>query len=657
MVELARTRGAVLRLALAPILLLAFGASAARAQAPVYSPEQPPQQALYRDGWTNRYLLDGAWLFRADYANQGVTQGWWRNIAAPDGWSPIQVPNTYNAGDFSQQSMAGYVGWYRKDFLLPPGPRKRVWIVRFESVNFRARVWLNGHQIGSHTGDSLPFELSLSPLHAGVNRLIVRVDNRRSPTDIPSGLARGSWTYGGIVREVYLRPVQRADLAQVIVRPVLPCPTCAATIEETAVVHNVTGVPQAVHLRGSFGRVPVDFGKAKIAPFSSWTAQATVRIARPRLWSIYQPNLYRATVDLYGAADGKHLNSYVTYSGIRSIKLTSTGLLVLNGRVLHLRGAFVQESDLVLGSALDPGHLQRLVSWLRTLGAHLIRSHDPLNPQVLEMADQYGMLVWSEIPVTHELSRYLVQPAVSARALQVLRQNILTHENHPSVMLWSIGNELATPTPGQVTGYIASASALAHSLDPTRPVGMAISDWPGLACQAAYAPLDALGFNEYFGWFDAGAGGTDDRDQLSPFLDSFRACYPKKALFVTEFGFDANRNGPIEERGTYQFQADSAAFHLGVFATKPWLAGAVYFVLQDFASSPQYAGGNPLPAPPFNQKGLVDPTGNFKPAFAIVSAIYNGTAQLGASVRTQVRHGGRGRATRTSRLRPPGAAG
>ncbi len=284
MVELARHPGAVLRLCIALVALLAVGASTARAQTPVYTPEQPPQQALYRDGWTNRYLLDGTWLFRADYADQGLSQGWWRNIAAPDGWTPVQVPNTYNAGDFSPQSMAGYVGWYRKDFLLPPGPGKRVWIVRFESVNFRAQVWLNGRQIGSHTGDSLPFELNLSHLHAGVNRLIVRVDNRRTPTDIPSGLARGSWTYGGIVREVYLRPVQRADLAQVIVRPILPCPTCAASIEETVVVHNVTGVPQTVRLRGSFGRVRVNFGRTKIPPHSSWTAQAAIRIAHPRLW-------------------------------------------------------------------------------------------------------------------------------------------------------------------------------------------------------------------------------------------------------------------------------------------------------------------------------------------------------------------------------------
>ncbi|HEY6395957.1 MAG TPA: glycoside hydrolase family 2 TIM barrel-domain containing protein, partial [Solirubrobacteraceae bacterium] len=211
---------------------------------------------------------------------------------------------------------------------------------------------------------------------------------------------------------------------------------------------------------------------------------------------------------------------------------------------------------------------------------------------------------------------------------QVLRTNILTYENHPSVLVWSIGNELATPTTGPVASYIAAGAALAHSLDPTRPVAMAISDWPGLACQSAYTPLDALGFNDYFGWFDAGAGATSDRDGLSPFLDSFRGCYLHKALFVTEFGFDANRNGPVEERGSYQFQANAAAYHLAVFATKPWLAGAVCFVLQDYVSSPQYAGGNPFPDPPYNRKGLVDLMGSFKPAFAVVAALYHAIAQL-----------------------------
>ncbi len=97
---------------------------------------------------------------------------------------------------------------------------------------------------------------------------------------------------------------------------------------------------------------------------------------------------------------------------------------------------------------------------------------------------------------------------------------------------------------------------------------------------------------------------------------------------ITEFGFDGDREGPIEERGTYEFQADSVAFHLNVFATKPWLSGAMYFALQDYVAFPQYSGGDPRPDPPYNQKGLVDFYGNEKPAFPVVSQIYHATEQI-----------------------------
>src|SRR5258708_22424540 len=97
---------------------------------------------------------------------------------------------------------------------------------------------------------------------------------------------------------------------------------------------------------------------------------------------------------------------------------------------------------------------------------------------------------------------------------------------------------------------------------------------------------------------------------------------------VSELGLEANRHGPLEERGTYEFQADSTAYHLGVFATKHWLSGAIYFALQDFAARPGWGGGDPWPQPPWVQKGLVDLNGNLKPAFSLVSSIYHATAQI-----------------------------
>jgi Glycosyl hydrolases family 2, TIM barrel domain/Glycosyl hydrolases family 2, sugar binding domain/Glycosyl hydrolases family 2 len=618
---------------LASLLVLAASSAVARAQGPAYAATPPTPGALYRDGQSGRFLLGGTWLYRADPNDAGLGAGWWQDVAATDGWAPVSVPNAYNAGDFSTSSMLGSVGWYRRDFTLPSGAFARYvpvadrhWILRFESINYRATVWLNGRQIGGHVGPDLPFEFDLSP-PPGINRLIVRVDDRRGLGDLPPGPSGGWWNYGGILREVYLRTAQRADIQLAQVRPLLPCPTCAATIQEQASIRNVTGSPQKVSLSGTFGNLRLDFGSALIAPHATWTARATALVVHPQLWAPGHPSLYRATLTL-SDDKGRTIGGYTTYSGIRSIQVTPDGRLRLNGRLLNLRGAFIHEQNYVTGAALSPAQLSALMGWERELGSDVIRSHYPLNPEILELADRYGILVWDEIPAWQVSDQYLGLAGWQSHAYSVLRQNILDNQNHPSVMLWSIGNELPTPATSNEASYIAGAARLAHQLDPTRSVGMAISDWPGVPCQTAYAPLDVLGFNDYFGWYDAGGGATDDRDELGPFLDSLRACYPTKAVFVTEFGFEGNRHGPVEERGTYEFQTNSAAYHLGVFATKHWLSGAIYFPLQDFAAQPGWGGGNPLPDPPWVQKGLVGADGQLKPVFSVVSAIYHSTVQI-----------------------------
>jgi beta-glucuronidase len=611
---------------------------------PVYTATPPTNKPLYQDGQTGRYLLAGEWLYRADPTDIGDTQGWWRDVADTTGWSPVTVPNSFNAGVFTNDSNAGSVGWYRRDFTVPSGAfgrwvpkRFQHWIVRFESVNYNATVWLNGRELGTHSTAYLPFEFDLSNLHPGVNRLIVRVDSVRDGGDLPPGPADQWWDFGGLQREVYLRAAARADLQQVIVRPTLPCATCKATIEEQALVRNVTSVSQTVQLSGIYGHQRLDFGEHTIPPGKTWTATANTVVAHPRLWAPGSPTLYKATLTL-ADANGKRLGGYFTDSGIRSIKVTANGLLQLNGRQLHLRGVNLHEQNILTGAALSPAQIDQLVGWARQLGATVIRAHYPLNPEIEELADRYGILLWSEVPVYQTANTYLSRPAWLGHARAVLRSNIVTNENHPSVLVWSIGNELPPTVTNAERSYIAGAAALAHQLDPTRPVGMAIDSWPGLKCQAdAYAPLDVVGVNDYIGWFDAGGGTTDDRDILGPHLDELRACMPHQALMITEFGYDANRDGPVEERGTYAFQTNSIEYQLGVFAQKPWLAAAIYFVLQDYVAYPGYNGGNPEPDPPFNQKGLVDFQGNLKPAFAVVQSLLHATVQISAAKRKPAR--------------------
>jgi beta-glucuronidase len=616
----------------------------AGAQAAGPSVATPPTQgALYADGQDDRYLLGGAWLYQADPNGIGIPNGWWRDTDTTAGWSPVSVPNSYNAGDLSAASMAGSVGWYRRDFTLPAGAfgkyvpaRFRSWIVRFESVNYDATVWLNGRQIGHHDGAYLPFEFALKGVRSGVNRLVIRVDDRRNAASLPPGPGGGWWNFGGLQREVYLRAVARADISMAQVRPVLPCPTCAATVNEQATVTNPTSSPQTVMLQGVYGGHKLNFGGHTIPAGGTWVAHASTRLAAPHLWAPDSPYLYQATLSLSDAR-GRHLEGYFTYSGVRSIKVGPNGQMLLNGRPLNLRGVNIHEQNVATGAALSPAQLQALVGWTRELGATIIRSHYPLNPQIQEMADRDGILIWSEIPVYQVSSAYLRNAAWLAQAHAELRENILVNQNHPSVLLWSIGNELPNPPNDVEADYIAGATALADQLDPTRPVTMAIVTWPGVGCQAAYAPLDVIGFNDYIGWFDEGGGTTADRQAVGPYLDFLHSCFPNKGLMISEFGVEGNRDGPAEERGTYEFQAAWAQYQLSVMASKPYLSGAIWFALQNFAAWPGWTGGNPQGDPPFVEKGEIDQSGNQTPLFGLIQSIYKSTAQIGAPVTASTR--------------------
>ena len=272
----------------------------------------------------------------------------------------------------------------------------------------------------------------------------MRVDSVRTPADLPPGPAGGWWNFGGILREVYLRAVREADISRMQVRTA--CPARAARPRSPSRRSCATSATsrQAVTLTGRYGTLDLMFGSATLAAGATWTANATATLTHPRLWSIGRPYLYRAALTLTNAA-GARLGGYVTYSGVRTITVNRSGHLMLNGRALHLRGVNLHEQDLRAGAALDPAHLRTLMGWVKALGAHMIRAHYPLNPELEEMADRNGILLWSEVPVYGTNTAYLGRAPWLAQARRVLTENILTNQNHPSLALWSIGNELDTP--------------------------------------------------------------------------------------------------------------------------------------------------------------------------------------------------------------------
>ena len=320
--------------------------------------------------------------------------------------------------------------------------------------------------------------------------------------------------------------------------------------------------------------------------------------------------------------NGRTVQQYTLHTGIRTVEVTTDGRLLLNGEQIPLRGASLHEDDSQRGAALGAPELRSNIDMLRDLGANITRAHYPLHPLTLELADRYGILVWAEVPVYQMRDALFRHPQVRREATAMVRAMVDRDRSHASVLVWSLGNENTTrPGPGY-SRYVTAAARIVRQLDPTRLVGLSFQGAPPVGRQSLYTKVDALGVNDYFGWYPGAQGSLADRSRLGPYLDRLHGDYPSQALFVTEFGAEANRVGPATEKGTYAFQQDFLTYHLNVFATKPFVNGALVSALRDFHVKPGYDGGNPKPDPPLNEKGLVDSSGSRKPAFDTVRALF-----------------------------------
>lgn len=587
----------------------------------------PSEGSLYEDGPSGRYLVAGTWYGRADEHDRGQRLGWQRR-ESPVGWEATTVPNAANAGDYSTRSYLGGVWWYRKDFELPRSGAQTSWMLRFESVNYRATVWLNGHRIGSHAGGYVPFEVVARHTRPNdTNILVVRVDSRRTQLDVPNVAARkgggyvgGWWNYAGILREVYLRKVDRLDFTTVFARPELPCVTCAATVKIQATVANFGERPAKAVVEGRIGSQAVSFTPGSIEGHDHRVFRASVRIDKPLLWSPAAPNLYRIALDVRLA--GRVVQHYALSTGIRSITMDGGGRVILNGSPVSLRGASMHEDDPQRGAALGPAELRANIGALGQLGATITRAPYPLHPLTLELADRLGILIWSEVPVYQMPGVRFDSARLRRKAVGILRALVTRDRSHPSVLVWSLGNGNTTRPVSGFTRYVTSASRLVRQLDPTRLVGLSAQGYPAAGKQTLYTKLDALGVNDYFGWYPGPRGSVANRASLGPYLDRLHSDYPRQALFVTEFGAEANREGPVTEKGTYAFQQDFLAYHLGIFAARPFINGAMLSILKDFHVRPGYDGGNPRPDPPVSHMGLVDLAGAPKPAFTTVKRLF-----------------------------------
>jgi beta-glucuronidase len=571
--------------------------------------------------------LTTGWQYRADPADAGLAANWSSGAPIP-GSTSVTVPHTFDSNPVVSQ-FGGTLGWYRLTFTPPAAPAGFGWAVRFAEVRRRSQVWLNGKSIGTTDDPYTPFVLPATGLVAGrPNTLVVRVDSRRLAGSPPEGW----WNWGGIVRPVSLVPRAERVLRDAAV---LPDVHCSATSDCTASVivdgNLETGTSSAgddgpvriaLRLRSPDGVVTE--GSLVTAPPAGPGQPRHVRFSvpvpgQPDLWAPGHPALYQAEVTT--EVGGSTLQVDRPLVGLRSVTVHH-GRLMLNGRPINARGVAIHEDALGHGAALSDADLDRIIAEIRAVHANMVRAHYGLDERLLDRLDRAGILVWNEGPIWRA-DGWLADAANRAMALATFGRTVLAARNHPSVVVNSIGNEIDHQiyrTPG-VVAYLTDAPALARRLDPTRPVGVAVSVDDAILQRPEYRAIDVLGINEYFGWY--GHRTTD----LGPYLRRLRKAQPRVAIMITEFGVEGFYHAKRRLRGSYEFQQRWIENTMQQIDHARGISGALHWTLREFRVYPGFTGGvsqelrlrmhQPYAAPSNSllTKGVLTYAGRRKPAW------------------------------------------
>jgi hypothetical protein len=612
-------RKAIFALALA---CLALATTVAAAQA-------PPSRSLIFEGPGGRTPLT-SWTLRTDPSDRGASLGWQsggftgKRVGVPNDVDPTQY-----SGKQGQVNYEGSLAWYRTTFQAT---QAGIYALSFQSANFEATVWVDGHKLGSHRGSYLPFEMQAN-LAPGTHTVVVRVDWRDPGEQSREGFHRTWFNWGGLDGEVDVRPLGASELSEPTVVTTLTPDTpesAQASVKVSVQVHNLstarTIVPEGSLAHGT-QTIPLTFAPIALAHGQTATATATATVPEPVLWSPASPSLYQLSL-----AVGSE-SSYSARIGLRQLTWHG-GRVYLNGAQLKLHGATIQEDAKGHGDALTPSDDDTIVAELKAIGANAARAQHPLDPALLERLDAAGILVWQGIgPVEGAGNWYSNTPKLDAEAEQQARTAVLASELHPSIFAWNLVDEVAGNGHGAAEiEYVRTLSRWLHEHDPTRMVAVDVwGDHPPAHAGSLYAEADAIAETDYSGWYDY---PSDTRAQLASQmrarLSAMQRTFAGKVLVVSEFGAESNTLNPAGSPGSYGFQSRLLASHIGVYAADPKLSAMFVWVLRDYPLTPTFEGGSIHGVLPhvkliegLNQKGLFTYGGKAKPAVTTVRRLFD----------------------------------
>lgn len=505
-------------------------------------------------------------------------------------WQAVSVPHNWNRMGGSTERGPTYQnvygpGWYRLSFDAPAGTDdgNPIWL-EFDGASINADVWLNGVHLGQHKGAFARFRLDASKAikRGGRNVLSVRADNSKS--NAPNSPTRevipisGDWPmFGGLYRDVSLlvtAPVH-IELGDYggpgVYANVLSADANSASIQvRTLLRHAGEGGEAAItvvtRVLDADGReVARDEQPARLRAGQGTAQEQSLTLPRPRLWDgVRDPYLYRLDVSLK-SADGTVLDSVAQPLGIRTFRIDPNQGFFLNGRHVPLQGVSRHQDRPDTGWALTEAQRREDVALIQELGANTVRlAHYQHDEETYSLMDRAGMVVWAEVPLVDRTSPPGLQdttPALADNAEQQLKELIRQNYNHPSIVTWSIGNEVNLIaakglTVSNAKPLLTRLNQVAKAEDASRP--RTLADCCGSVPAEARAGLDTvagitdvIGYNRYYGWYSPDVG------VLRRDLERLHAMYPQQAISISEYGAggaltqhtDNPKGGPIHAFG------------------------------------------------------------------------------------------------------------
>ena len=518
---------------------------------------------------------------------------------------------------------------------MPAIDANKVYQLYFEGSNITTKVYVNGVEAGGHIGGYIGFTIDVSKhIQTGNNEILVRVDNSYDINIIPSQKS-DFFIYGGITRDVWMLTLSKNHIDNIkVTTPKVS--EKAATLVVDAFIKNPSSnskVTYEAQLLSPKGKV-VATQKGSVS--GDKTSIAFSEIKNPALWDIAQPNLYTVSVSLLG--NGKVIDKIEDRVGFRWFEFKEHGPFYLNGKRVLIRGTHRHEEHAGVGAAMTNKQHREDMESIKGMGANFVRlAHYPQDPEVYKACDELGLLVWDELPWCRGgLGTEVWQTNAKNMLAEMIQQNF----NHPSIIIWSMGNEMNWlpdfPDGDNIERtnvFLNELNDLSHKLDPSRKT--AIRKY-----EEGSKIVDVFSPSIWSGWY------SGSFKSYKKAVDKYKLDY--KHFIHAEYGGDSQvgrhsespitGSGQIKSEGweeaivqtgvaniaqigdwSESYIVDLFDWHLHIAENDPTFVGNIQWAFKDF--------GTPLrpedDIPYMNQKGIVDRSGKPKDAYYVFKSYWS----------------------------------